>query len=245
MARFQALATQVTKAWDQENAGRVKLAPEDVIQGMRRIETALGDSITTLSQEAAAEASPQRQRLTELTELTIELLGELATLASDVGLDQAHRDALLLPAEFALWAARRGANIHSLGPVVDALARLANSTREPVRLAQLFQQIGQLMDAVAPAARSRDGAGRASSPWRALLMNRAIVATRSLDPGLMAQAFDTLVEQLPEDAPGFFAEGMNQLDIIGYPPQVREVMTRYYAQFGPASDTLHRPRQTP
>ena len=70
-------------------------------------------------------------------------------------------------------------------------------------------------------------------------MNRAIVATRTLDPGLMESAFDTLVTELPEDAPRFFAEGMGQLDIVGYPPRVREVMTRYYVRFGSTSNTLH------
>ena len=41
-------------------------------------------------------------------------------------------------------------------------------------------------------------------------------------------AIPALVFRLPEDAPGFFAEGMEQMDIIDYPDHVRHVMQTYY-----------------
>jgi hypothetical protein len=44
----------------------------------------------------------------------------------------------------------------------------------------------------------------------------------------MESVFEQLVFRLPEDAPGFFAEGMHQMDIIGYPDHVRNVMKTYY-----------------
>ena len=65
-------------------------------------------------------------------------------------------------------------------------------------------------------------------PWRLLLINRAIVATRSHNRELMESAFDALLENLPSDAPSFFAEGMEQMAVIDYPDHVRELMKRYY-----------------
>ena len=54
----------------------------------------------------------------------------------------------------------------------------------------------------------------------------------------MEPVFDSIVEHLPEDASGFFEEGMEQLDTVGYPEPVREIMTRYYQAFG-ANRILH------
>ena len=239
MAHFQALGGQVSDAWKNKHARRERLTPDDLMQGMRRIEISLNELSAASSDEQGAQATPQQLRISELAELAIELSGEMAALGSGLGLDQVPRQLREMPADIALWAALQGAAICSPGPVAEALAQRANSILDPQQLARLFRDISHVMDAVAPAARSRDGAGRPAAPWRALLMNRAIVATRSLDPGLMTQAFNDLVRELPDDAPPFFAEGMKQLEIVGYPPEVSTVITRYYAQFGLAPDSLH------
>jgi hypothetical protein len=63
------------------------------------------------------------------------------------------------------------------------------------------------------------------------LLNKAIVATRSHQPALMDEAFDALADQLPEEAPDFFREGMGQMDALDYPAEVRAVMERWYEQW--------------
>jgi hypothetical protein len=47
----------------------------------------------------------------------------------------------------------------------------------------------------------------------------------------MEEAFEALAEHLPEEAPGFFREGMGQMDALGYPQRVRIIMQRYYDQW--------------
>jgi hypothetical protein len=47
----------------------------------------------------------------------------------------------------------------------------------------------------------------------------------------MEQAFAVLTEKLPEDAPRFFTEGMQQMDALNYPAHVRKVMEKYHRQW--------------
>ena len=204
---------------------------------MARIEAALARYAPAAASDDRP--TPERDQVTELSELALGLLGELVTLAATLGLDDIGQDARTLSLDLATWTAEQGAMLRVIEPVVEALASEANGSRDPQQLTDLYDRITRVMEAVAPAARKSGNPHRPSRAWRLLLMNRAIVATRTLDPGLMESAFDTLVTELPEDAPRFFAEGMGQLDIVGYPPRVREVMTRYYVRFGSTSNTLH------
>jgi len=48
----------------------------------------------------------------------------------------------------------------------------------------------------------------------------------------------TLVKNLPQDARQFFKEGLQQMDIVGYPDNVREVVERYNNMWGSES-SLH------
>ena len=47
----------------------------------------------------------------------------------------------------------------------------------------------------------------------------------------MEEAFSVLTRALPEDAPGFFSQGMEQMDLLNYPRHVRDVMDRYYRKW--------------
>jgi hypothetical protein len=47
----------------------------------------------------------------------------------------------------------------------------------------------------------------------------------------MEAAFDVLTRKLPEDAARFFSEGMQQMDALDYPAQVRAVMEKYHRRW--------------
>jgi uncharacterized protein YigA (DUF484 family) len=49
---------------------------------------------------------------------------------------------------------------------------------------------------------------------------------------MMEHAFDTLIQYLPEEAPEFFRQGMEQMEALNYPQQVREVVERYNDEWG-------------
>ena len=232
--RTRELRARVAEAWDDE--GRRSGGPEVVAAGL--------DHLLDLVQRLDAPPGEERGGLTaaelrDLASLGLGLYAELAAWARRLGLD---RDAVAIEAltvPFSVVLARRGAELSSLETVVDALAVLANGLSDPGELGQLFALMGEIVNAVSPAIAQDPDRTSPRRPWRVLLLNRAIVATRSHRPALMTTAFDAVVDHLPEDAARFFEEGMAQMDALDYPPHVRAVMERYYLRQGPAPHTLH------
>lgn len=177
------------------------------------------------------------EELTELGNYGLELLDSLETDTGSIGYPS-HQlfGSLALP--LALWLARRDADIEELGPVVNALARTANRLVHPEELERLFSQGNEIMTAVSPALTQDPEQQAEGAPWSVMLLNRAIIATRSRMPELMELAFRELVEQLPQAAPGFFREGMEQMELLDYPPHVRALIERYYNAWG-SKQLLH------
>ena len=159
-------------------------------------------------------------------------------MARGQGLGAGSAELELLAFPLGLWLARNDGEITSLEPVVNSVAKLANRSKDPVYLEQLCLQIGELVEAVSPGISEDRNRANVARPWRVLLLNWGIVATRSLRPALMRDAFDRLLEHLPEDASGFFREGMGQMDALDYPPHVREVMETYFETWS-LKKTLH------
>ena len=118
-----------------------------------------------------------------------------------------------------------------LEPVVNLLAGLANRVHEPEELEPLALFMGRIIQASAEPIKQDLEKNNPSRPWRVLHINRGIVATRTHNPEIMVQVFDDLVRYLPEDAPTFFAEGMQQMEELNYPLPVRVIMGRYFDQW--------------
>ncbi len=169
--------------------------------------------------------------ITEIGEYAIRLIENLAATIEKLGLHEQKNALVDLFLNIGTWIARQGGLIDTLEPVVDAVAVAANNTRDPQALAVLSEVIRQIIDAV-PAVISQDletfNPGR---PWRVLLLNYCIVATRSHNTALMETAFAVLTGNLPADAPRFFSEGMQQMDALDYPGPVREVMEKYHRKW--------------
>jgi len=183
------------------------------------------------------EPSVPGQEIEALGNYGLDLLVELSELASDMGMQDCSLELEGLCLPMAAWIARHGGEIQRLPPVVNTLARYANQTTDPNHMRELYNQTTEVFEAVSPHV-IESNPNDPSHPWRLLVINRAIVATRTLEPVLMEPALKAVVEFLPEDAPRFFEEGLRQMDKIGYPEQVREVMRRYHALFDTVR-TLH------
>ncbi len=160
------------------------------------------------------------------------LLDALAEAARAEGRDREAAALQALQVPLALWGAAQGIPLRALAPLVNACAAMANRLREPEALRPLAEAMAALMEAADAQVRDTPEAARPGHPWRTLVVNRAIVATRTHDPALMESAFADLVRALPGAAAAFFVEGMREMDRLGYPHHVREVMARWHARHG-------------
>ena len=176
--------------------------------------------------------------VSELGEYALEMFEQACHWAKHLKLPDVFERLQAFTISMALWVAGHGGQLLTLESVVDALARAANSTGEPEELFSLYDAMTNIMAATSPMIARDLETVNPGRPWRLLNLNRAIVATRTHQTDIMEEAFSTLTEQLPNDAPGFFTQGMEQMDLLNYPPQVREVMDRYYRKWS-VNRSLH------
>jgi hypothetical protein len=215
-----------TEATGDNTAATLREAFRQLLDVMQRVEA---DRQVLGSEDAAG--GNGTEDITELGEYAMQLQESLASQLSRSGDDNRRAAPAALAVEFALWIAGHGGRIDTLEPVVDGLAMIANSTMSPEELETLSKIMSRITDAVAPLIREDLEKINPGRPWRVLLLNRGIVATRSHNIRAMEEAFAVLTQHLPEDAARFFTEGMEQMDALNYPVHVREIMEKYHRQW--------------
>lgn len=168
------------------------------------------------------------EQFNDIADYGLRLLDELRQRSAATRDEESKNIWEQLSIPLALWSARHQLPLNELETVINALSVQANRSQESSALNVLAEVMSEIIEAVSPAIRSDSDESNPNRPWRVLNLNLGIVATRSGDPQRMEAVFEQLIYRLPEDAPGFFDEGMRQMDIIGYPPHVRAVMEKYY-----------------
>jgi hypothetical protein len=207
---------------------------QQLYEAMQRTEASILANMDTGSSGNLATPSD----VSELGEYALEMFEQACHWAKHLKLPDVFERLQAFTISMALWVAGHDGQLLTLEPVVDALAQAANSTGEPEELFSLYEAMTEIMAATSPMIARDLEIVNPGRPWRLLNLNRAIVATRTHQPDIMEEAFSTLAEQLPNDAPGFFTQGMEQMDLLNYPPQVREVMDRYYRKWS-VNRSLH------
>lgn len=132
---------------------------------------------------------------------------------------------------FCLWFAQNSGVITKLIPLVNLIAALSNRLRDPQELKQLLDNIEFLIPAIEQSIQDDMDDRDPRRPWRVLLLNYAITATRTHDPARMDKTFQFLIRNLPDDLKQFFTEGMSQMTALNYPETVKNVMEKYYHQY--------------
>ena len=227
-------AREIIETWEdigppaadpENNPALLAEAAERLTEVLKQVEM---DALSRL--DTSAQATVFTEDPTALSEVDISELGDygltvisgLGAIAAELGLAQCQQTVTALALPFALWIARHDGELQTLEDITNTVAQLANSLQDPVRLEELCVEVGEIQDL------DNSNPGR---PWRILNINHSIIATRTNNPQTMEAAFELLIENLPDDAPDFFREGMGQMDIVGYPARVREVMQRYYDRY--------------
>ncbi|MGB5180443.1 MAG: hypothetical protein WBP44_17155 [Gammaproteobacteria bacterium] len=198
----------------------------------------LTDVMTRVESDMQSGGDSSSTDITGIGDYALQLHETLSAATSQRQLNDLQPRLASLAINMALWIARHGGRIETLEPVANALALVANSSREPVELGKLSGVMAEIIAAVSSVISQDLEKMNPGRPWRVLLLNYSIVATRSHDTDLMETAFATLSNLLPEEASRFFSEGMEQMDALDYPPQVRRVMEKYHREW-PVKRSLH------
>lgn len=203
--------------------------PSQICEGLNRFSDILRhlDQQTGSSKEQL-DANDAENEYRELSDYGLDLLKQLGHWCDQLELTESRIALDEIIVTLGLWSARNLGPLHMIEPIVDALSKVANTTTDPAYLAELSQIYREIADAAAPMIKQDIDKSNPGRPWRILNLNYGIVATRSHQPEIMEQAFAQLLIRLPDDAAGFFTEGMEQMDIIGYPDHVRRVMEKYF-----------------
>lgn len=234
--QFVDLADALIDSWDGLDTSDLAVTPTALCEAIEQLLVVLrGHEEGVASGDEAFQLLDKE--LAEMVSYGIKLLAEAASQASRRELPDVAIGFEDLTLPLALWGARHGTELADLEPVVNGLVRLTEQLREPVELGQLYQAMDAIIHSTSPKLTLGDD-HRPRQPWRLLIVNRAVVATRCHQPQLMTPAFDAIVELLPDEVTHFFTQGMGQLDAADYPEPVRAVLQDYYLRHAGAR-TLH------
>lgn len=185
------------------------------------------DSINIKSEEEQVIA---KQEATNIGEHGFILLLKLIDLMERLDLPHKRKEIEQVSVIFAHWVVRYNGKINHPEPVVNALAQLANLLQDKPTLINLSDLMSKVVEACSLEIRQDKDKSDPNRPWRLLHFNRAIVATRTHDTEIMKQAFDEMLVYLPNEAAGFFNQGMKETDQNEYPTQVRQLIELYQSQ---------------
>jgi hypothetical protein len=225
-AKAKADADAETAAYPQGGPDPSSLCQslQGLLDALRRADPEVEQPDTDAGVQSPGLGAPD---LGALADHGFEMLNRLSALAGRLRLPQhaLRVEGLALP--LACWVARRGGELAHPAPVVNAAAAWANSIKAPDELATLYGLMSEVIEALSPMLTQDRDALDPNGPWRILLLNRAIVATRSHRPALIELAFQSVCEALPMAAQDFFREALWQMEALNYPTQVRAVVQRY------------------
>ena len=202
----------------------------------RGLDTLLGkfeeffNIVASVNLRANENRTIQAEEATEISDYGFVLLLKLVDLMERLDLPHKRREIEQISLVIARWTIGYNGTINYLEPVVNAIAQLANLLQERAALLALSELIAEIVEHCSIEYKKEQRDEEAMRPWRLLHFNRGIVATRTHDLEVMRKAFDEFLVYLPQEAPGFFAEGMKEMDAIDYPPHVRKVMEFYFQQ---------------
>jgi len=230
----EAMNDEMRDKEDMNSPHKLLAAMEQAIDVMVR-----ADADSAVKKEMSAESMGllEEKDISQIGQYALDLLEGLVSFVQDKTGEQ-NRDLLRLSLPISLWVARHGGKLSHIDMVVNSLAGYANEISESQLLKDLTGIIREVIDACDDEIRRDLEQTNMMRPWRILNLNYGIVATRSHQPELIEQAYDALVKNLPQDAREFFKEGLQQMDIVGYPDEVRAVVERYNKMWGSES-VLH------
>jgi len=229
-------ADQFKLEFDQVTNDVALSEPQNGETSVKELLQAVRESIDIMKRVDADMSAGQNdieaQDISQIGDYMLSLLMDLGDVAAHQGQSQTMLYLHRLSLPVAMWISQYQGEIKQLEIIVNAIATLANEIKQPHKLAEFAELIEQIIAHVSTDIRRDLETANQMRPWLVLNMNWGIVATRSHDVVVMKRVFDALINNIPADAKQFFAEGMQQMEVVNYPPYVRAVMQEYHQKLG-------------
>ncbi len=195
--------------------------------GPLALSSALSDFYQISATLENGDQSLDSEQMAEFSDYGLDLLDRLASQLRLLEINnQRDRLSRIYPS-LAIWLVRRDAVLNNLEGTADGFAWVTNGLTDTVALSEVCTLMLEVIEAASEQQTLDEDRSNPWRPWRVLNLNAAIAATRSLDPQLMQHTFDEVGRNLPDDMPGFLADGKRQTATQNVPDEVREVMDRY------------------
>ena len=188
------------------------------------------DVAETVNQQADDDHVISTTEATEIGEHGFILILQMIDLMEKLDLPHKRREIEQISLIFARWVIKFQGQLNHIEPLVNAFAHSANNMHEKNSLKALVDLMSMVVDACSDEIKHDLQSTDLYRPWRLLLINRCIVATRTHDIELMKKVFDDFIFFLPQDAQGFFNEGLQEMDALDYPPEVEKLIEQYSLQ---------------
>lgn len=188
------------------------------------------DIAETVNQQADDDHVISTTEATEIGEHGFILILQMIDLMEKLDLPHKRREIEQISLIFARWVIKFQGQLNHIEPLVNAFAHSANNMHEKSSLKALVELMSMVVDACSDEIKHDLQSTDLYRPWRLLLINRCIVATRTHDIELMKKVFDDFIFFLPQDAQGFFNEGLQEMDALDYPPEVEKLIEQYSRQ---------------
>ena len=160
-----------------------------------------------------------------------ECLHDLSNWADHFNLRNARLSVIDISLEAAQWCMRHRGQLHQIGPVVAALANRTNMAGSLDACVALSDAYEAVITNVATRLQADHTSSDPLRPWRQLLINAAIVSTRSRDLRKMERAYRRLEAHLPSECQAFFQQASHQVAGLGFSPEARTMVHARHAKW--------------
>ena len=218
-------ALEVTKAIVERNEQTGKIDSQDA--GPLAVAAALSDFFEVATALDKGAIFLESDELAEFAAHGLDLLDRLAYQLLVLEVMEHRENMAVIFASLGVWLSRHDAILDNLEGIADGFGRITNGLSDQKELAEITRLMEEVADVASEQIRLDEDASNPYRPWRVLNLNAGIAATRSLDPELIEQTFENLGRRLPQDMPGFLADGKRQMLLQNVPDAVRDVINRH------------------
>jgi len=189
------------------------------------------DDCERIDREYGPTAEVLAEDVNAISDQIFECLHDLGNWADKFKLRNARISVIDISLEVAQWCMRHRGQLRQIGPVVAALANRANLAGSLDACIALSDAYEAVIVNVANRLQADHLSKDPLRPWRQLLINAAIVSTRSRNLKKMERAYKRLEAHLPSECAAFFQQAAHQVAGLGFSAEARGMVQARHAKW--------------